>query len=219
MHIVRRSVLPGKINGTYRKSRPLYYTHTQFPRYYICNFRCTYMYWGQPKKRRCGRKDRRRLSGRRDGCGRAWRRATCTHYTLQPGTQKFLNPRTGRAPVSRVLIGWPCGLKLQLPGHSGQLQLQTVCTADQNSRNWSAPRSGVLYHFMGACGRAGAGPPQDVIPRSAPDPAWLSERCERYACRKFRAVTSTADFGRHSLRDSDAQRLLHSQNFRVAMAH
>jgi hypothetical protein len=41
--IVRRSVLSGKINGTYRKSRPLYYTHTQFPRYYICNFGCTYM--------------------------------------------------------------------------------------------------------------------------------------------------------------------------------
>eukprot|EP01047_Picozoa_sp_COSAG01_P113774 COSAG01_NODE_42474_length_439_cov_8.164706_1_plen_63_part_10 len=26
------------------------------------------------------------------------------HYW--PGTQKFLNPRTGRAPLSRVLIGW-----------------------------------------------------------------------------------------------------------------
>ena len=42
---VRRSVLSDKINGTYRKSRPLYYTHTQSPRYYICNFRCTL---GQP---------------------------------------------------------------------------------------------------------------------------------------------------------------------------
>ena len=47
---------------------------------------------------------------------------------------------------------------------------------------------------------------QDVIYRIL---AWLSERA-LHACRKFRApVTSTANFGRHSLRDSDAQRLLH----------
>eukprot|EP01047_Picozoa_sp_COSAG01_P050696 COSAG01_NODE_5152_length_4451_cov_13.224724_8_plen_87_part_00 len=30
------------------------------------------------------------------------------HYW--PGTQKFLNPRTGRAPLSRVLIGCTNGL-------------------------------------------------------------------------------------------------------------
>eukprot|EP01047_Picozoa_sp_COSAG01_P059193 COSAG01_NODE_7076_length_3364_cov_9.983767_1_plen_96_part_10 len=33
----------------------------------------------------------------------------------QPGTQKFLNPRTGRAPVSRVLIGWTNGLLMSQP--------------------------------------------------------------------------------------------------------
>ena len=47
---------------------------------------------------------------------------------------------------------------------------------------------------------------------------WLrpaSERC-MHAENSGRAVTSTANFGRHSLRNSDAQRLLHSKNFRVA---
>jgi hypothetical protein len=33
-----------------------------------------------------------------------------------PGTQKFLNPRTGRAPLSRVLIGgWTNGLLMSQP--------------------------------------------------------------------------------------------------------
>jgi hypothetical protein len=67
---------------------------------------------------------------------------TCTHYTLQPGTQKFLNPRTGRAPVSGVLIG---------------------CT---NGFRTAQHQVGVLYHFMGACGR----PPElraAVLDRSA----------------------------------------------------
>ena len=62
MHIVRRSVLSDKINGTYRKSRPLYYTHTQFPRYYICNFRCTL---GQPPTMHARARARRRARRRR----------------------------------------------------------------------------------------------------------------------------------------------------------
>jgi hypothetical protein len=38
----------------------------------------------------------------------------------QPAQKRNLNPRTGRAPLSRVLIGWTNGLKLQLPGHSAR---------------------------------------------------------------------------------------------------
>eukprot|EP01049_Picozoa_sp_SAG25_P022278 SAG25_NODE_8781_length_404_cov_1.478689_1_plen_49_part_10 len=47
----------------------------------------------------------RRGRGRRRPCDAPRRRHMHPlHYW--PGTQKFLNPRTGRATLSRVLIGW-----------------------------------------------------------------------------------------------------------------
>ena len=52
-----------------------------------------------------------------------------------------------------------------------------------------------LAAWLAGPARAAAGPPGCDLPISAR--SWLSERA-LHACRKFRAVTSTANFGRHS---------------------
>jgi hypothetical protein len=78
---------------------------------------------------------------------RGQRRARAHTATQSAGSQhrnETLIPERG----ARVLIGWPNGLRRSKPEVSRLRSQQTVWPADQNSRKWSAPRSGGTLRFI-----------------------------------------------------------------------
>eukprot|EP01047_Picozoa_sp_COSAG01_P018062 COSAG01_NODE_970_length_12375_cov_27.268736_4_plen_656_part_00 len=62
---------------------------------------------------------------------------TCTHSHYSQAPKSILNPRSADAPLSRVLLGCTNGFRIILQG--------------------------VLYHFMGACGRAAPAARRDAM--------------------------------------------------------